>query len=171
MKIETTKVTKLVISEADRLDPVHVFLEDIGPRQGRITINCYGQSWTAYWGGMGDRTIAQFFQSCDEYYLAGKLSNIRASVTDFDAIQEQAKRLVLKLRRERDISLGKARELFDAVNQIGHVDRGEDLPREIMEAIYGDDWWCRLPEKPNPEHQYLCRIINTVKAALGSNAE
>lgn len=162
MKIETTKVTKLTISGIDRLDPVSVILEDIGPHQGEITIKCYGQAWSAYWGSMGDRPIAEFFASCDVHYLAGKLSNIRSSVVDIDGITEHAKRHILRMRREKEIGMFEARDLF---NQAGHInDPFEESKLMIM--IYGDDWWHALPEKTNIDYEYLCRIINAVKDAL-----
>ena len=52
MKIEASKVTKLLISEVQGLDPITVFLEDYEPGKGKITVSCWGKSWTAYWGGM-----------------------------------------------------------------------------------------------------------------------
>ncbi|MCK5607578.1 hypothetical protein KAR91_37185 [Candidatus Pacearchaeota archaeon] len=164
MKIESSKVNKIVLREVKGLDPVHIFLEDLGPRQGQITIKCYDESWTASWGGMGDRTIAEFFCSCDEHYLAKNLSNIDSSVTDLDKVAERARAHVLKLRREKDIDDLEARELFDSADSI------EDPfnEGELMQKIYGDDWWCCLPTKPNPNYEYLCRIINAVRSALKS---
>ena len=68
LKVERSTVTKLVITGAPRLDPITVFLEDFGRRdcptesdpsyqtaQGKITVNCWDNSWNAYWGGMGPR--------------------------------------------------------------------------------------------------------------------
>ena len=57
LKVERSTVTKLVITGAPRLDPITVFLEDLGRRncpteanpnhetaQGKITINCWDRS-------------------------------------------------------------------------------------------------------------------------------
>lgn len=61
-----------------RLDPIRVHLHDFGPGKGRITIECYGQSWSACWGAMGeDRTVGQFFQLCDSDYLIQNLTQGR----------------------------------------------------------------------------------------------
>jgi hypothetical protein len=53
MKIETSKVTKIritdLIDSEFKLDPITVILEDLGPSKGKILIECYGQSWAAYW--------------------------------------------------------------------------------------------------------------------------
>lgn len=60
MKITEKLIRHLEISEVQNLDSIRVTLEDIEPRKGRINIECYGKAWASYWGGMGDRTIAEF---------------------------------------------------------------------------------------------------------------
>lgn len=40
LKVEHSTVTKLVISGAPNLDPITVFLEDLAPCKGNITISC-----------------------------------------------------------------------------------------------------------------------------------
>lgn len=70
MKVQASNVQKMLITEVPGLDPVTVILEDIEPRKGKIIIECYSKSWSAYWGGMGDRNIAEFFCSCNDHYLA-----------------------------------------------------------------------------------------------------
>ena len=73
MKIEKSEVTKLTLTELKNLDLVNVFLEDYEHGKGKITIECYGKAWSAYWGGMGDRTISKFFCSANNGYIIGKL--------------------------------------------------------------------------------------------------
>lgn len=146
MKIEEKVITKINITEVEGLDPIGVVLEDLGPRQGKIAIDCYGQSWTAYWGGMGPNSIAEFFCSCDEHYLAKKLSSIADWVYDIDAIRKQAEQEGIECYRD---------------------DPWNDY--EFMAQMYGNDmqsWHFDLPTKSNPDYQYLCKIINAVKAAL-----
>ena len=43
MKINITTVTKIHLTDLDRLDPVGVILEDLEPRKGKLTIDCYGK--------------------------------------------------------------------------------------------------------------------------------
>lgn len=177
MKIETTKVEKILISEIDRLDPVSVVLEDIGPGQGKIIIECYGQSWASSWGGMGkDRTIAQFFCSSSEDYLAGNLSNIESSITDEDEIKNTFKRQIVKDLREREINIYEARTMFERVEMMELSDvmtgcRNSLDDRELLIKVFGDDWWQSLPTKTNPDYAYLCRIIRAVKEALKFNLQ
>ena len=163
MKIKKSMVTKIKISEVDGLDEISVILEDLGPRQGNIHITCYGEAWTSYWGGMGDRTIAQFFCACDEHYLAGNLSGVRSTVEDFDALTNIVRRKIIEDRRALDVDADKAREQFDEAESLDPRNIGH---QELLQDVLGDDWWCSLPSKPNPDYEYLCRIINTVKAAF-----
>lgn len=146
MDIKTEKVTKLVLSKIDRLDPVTVFAEDICPNQGKITITCYGEAWTAYFGSIGDSGIADFICSCDESYLAGKLSDIESNINDIDAIKKQADEKGIECWRD---------------------DPWNDY--EFLSEMYGPDmmeWSDSLPKKKNHKYTYLCRIIKAVQDAL-----
>lgn len=171
MNIEKSTITKLQITGATALDPITVIAEDLGPCQGKIIIECYGQSWSAYWGGMGNRTIAEFFCRCDEHYLAGKLSSIWDRIPDYDNLKTWLKTSVIKLRREDEISKEEARTHWDDIDLWIYNDEESLRSAEggkLALAIIGDDWWTAIPTAPNPEYQYLCRIINAVKAALKS---
>lgn len=172
MKIEESYVRRLTISEVPGLDPIRVTLEDIGPGQGRINIECYGQAWANYWGGMGKDTIGEFVAGCDIHYIAGKLSSIPAQVFDPDKLIESLKRDIFKERRRRWISKDKARDLYCDIDNM-------DLPNSVdglwhmadtLTELLGDEWWYRLPEKDNPDYTYLTRIITAVKSALKGGA-
>lgn len=76
MKIDAVNVRAFEISDvqdSDRLDPIQVFLQDIGPRSGRIVVECYGQAWSAYFGGAGDEGIHEFLRRVDSHYLTNKM--------------------------------------------------------------------------------------------------
>jgi len=66
------------ITDAKGLDPIHVFWIDSGPGQGYVTIICYGEAWSAYFGGMGDRTIKEFFAAADTGYMVSKMGITRS---------------------------------------------------------------------------------------------
>lgn len=179
MKVETSTCTKVVISDLMnsefKLDPVTVYLNDIGPRQGKITIECYGQSWSAYWGGMGERTIAEFFCSCNAHYLAGKLSDIDSNIDDLEGLPAIARQEVISLRKAREINADEARDMYDDASCL-EVERADnlhgDLPAgELMRKIFGDEWWHAIPNKPNPDYEYLCQIIRAVQAGLRTMKE
>lgn len=146
MKIKKSEVTKLLLTEVEALDPISVFLEDFEPRQGKVTIECYGKSWSSYWGGMGDRTISEFFLSCDEHYIAKNLSDIKSEIFDIDKIRKDAELKGVECSRD---------------------DPWNDY--EFLAEMYGSDpydWLNDLPKKSNPEYVYLCRIIKAVQTAL-----
>lgn len=73
-----------VVLDVPSLDPVLVILQDIGPGQGRIIVECFGEAWAAYWAGLGNRTVAQFVSEVGIDYLqtrltGGKVDRKRAS--------------------------------------------------------------------------------------------
>ncbi len=170
MKAELTTVRKLnltdLMGEPHKLDPVSVILEDFEPGKGKIIIECYGQSWSAYWGSMGGKSIATFFCRCDEHYIANNLSGIRGDIPDYEALEITAKKEVCRLRRDGDLSATEARELYDDVGYFSYAESAHDLNGRDMQAIFGDEWWHSIPDKPNPDYQYLCRIIKAVQAGI-----
>lgn len=73
VKANPAKLNSIRIENINNLDPITVFFENFEPHTGRITVVCYGQSWTAFFGSMSDQTIEQFIKDVPESYLANKL--------------------------------------------------------------------------------------------------
>lgn len=73
IKKNPAKVDSIRIEGAPALDPVTVFFEDFEPHTGRVTVVCYGESWTAFFGSMHDETIRDFVKCAPVSYLANKL--------------------------------------------------------------------------------------------------
>lgn len=174
MKIDETYIRHLTITGIPDLDPIRVTLQDIGPGQGRINIECFGQAWANYWGGMGNETIAEFFASCSAQYISGKLSSVHSHVFNPEGLADSLKREIIKDRRNWITSKGDARKRWNAIADI------EPIPETVeglwyigdkMHELLGDEWWYSLPEKPNPDYVYLCRIIKAVQAALKELAD
>lgn len=176
MKVETSTVTKLLITGAEGLDPITVFLEDLAPCKGKITVNCCGKSWTAYWGGMWDGlTVGRFFCKLSTAYIIGyfdqKMSARRFSG---DALAEKAKRLVLKERRTFCYDRAEAREMYDDAEDLRDspsIDHLHGAHSELMHKLFGDEWWHLSTDatEPNPDYAYLERIVLAVQAALSSS--
>lgn len=175
MRITESTVTKLVIDQLEALDPITVIAEDLEPRKGKITVSCFGKSWTAYWGGMGSDTIAEFFCGCDTGYIIGYFApNLSSNKFSGVALAKLARREALKLRRSLDIDSDEARELFDNADDLAEFETLEAVYHchgESMTRIFGDDWWNGLHEatEPNSDYQYLCRIIEATQQALATS--
>ncbi len=198
LQIERSVVTKLVITGAFRLDPVTVFLEDLGSRsvplegkpdyktgEGKITISCSSQSWTAYWGGMGERTVSQFVAKCDASYVLNCL-NCGMSTTRFSgaALVALAWRCIVDRRRTRNWSewaLGhldaeNARALFNRLDELRDIETTHECwhHSDLLSELFGDEWHYPVGEKAveeNHEYTYLLRIVQAVQQALSQPAQ
>lgn len=199
MRIEKSAVTKIVISEVPRVDPIAIFLEDLGQhvyqyddkpshisRQGKITIECYGESWSAYWGGMGDRTVSQFFSDCSVDYIAGCLRRgtaLEPTVFSGEALELGVRRVIIDCRRGRKAGLWEcgrldkedARRLFDASDYLGNFETTDGLMHsreasDLLTELFSVEWHHAVTDLafvPNGKYVYLCRIIETIQQALG----
>lgn len=59
-----------ITNPAPNLDPIDVIFLDHSPGRGRIIVRVYSQSWTAWWGAMGEHhTVRTFFLKADSHYL------------------------------------------------------------------------------------------------------
>lgn len=68
------------ITDAPRLDPIRVYLQDLGQGHGRITIECYGAAWACYFSSIGSgRTIAEFVREVGPDYLTNAFDSARAT--------------------------------------------------------------------------------------------
>lgn len=144
---------KYFIGETKDLDPVTVYTEEFhssekSGNQGMITIVCFGESWSAFFGGIGDMTLIDFINSCDDHYLANKICNgLDDTLTDYD-----------KLTEGTGIVITNSFELGQAMPELSeHLD---------------DDWYMDMPQKSNPKYEYLMRVVHVVKMyfSSGSNA-
>lgn len=171
LKITVTSVTKMLIVGADRLDPITVFLEDITQGNGKITVSCFGKSWTAHWAAMGENTtVAEFFVNSHPQYIIGYFSpSLRAGQYSAEKTAIAAKRRVLELRREEELSFVEAREFFEdsaCIEQEATIESLYQHNNKMLSILFGDDWWHCVEEEPNPDYKYLERIVKAVQDAL-----
>lgn len=117
-------------------------------------------------GGIGDSPLAQFLTSVSADYIANCLQRgIDEKVFDPDGVVKHAKSEIIKQRRARDLSEEDAREQYSEIEDQPIEDDPMRQP-DLMQKVFGDEWWYRLPKKPNPDYVYLCRIITAVQQAL-----
>jgi hypothetical protein len=68
----------LHITGAPNLDAILVCFTDFGPGKGMVTLVCFGNAWSAYFGSMGggagsELSIREFFLGAGTDYLTNKL--------------------------------------------------------------------------------------------------
>ncbi|WP_313329808.1 hypothetical protein [Comamonas sp.] len=178
MKIKKSTVTVLSISEVPHLDPIRVMLDDLGPSQGRLNIGIYGRAWETAWFSMGGKTLTQFILSCDDHYIVKNLAGgISSTKFSGDALHAHAKKTIRS--RRKGIGEWQFDRLSDAAahDLMGRVGALLECGSEsaawsqnlLLTAIYGEDWH-QLAEAdaPNPEYDYLVRIVEAVRQALKS---
>lgn len=167
MKVLAEPVQQIVIIGFERLDPIRVMWSDYGPGKGRITITCWDDAWSNYWGAMGPGwDMATFFMKASDGYLAGKLKNgLPEQITDEEALEKGCRAEVIKMRREKDLSQKQARDLWEQI-EFADFDLPWQANAEVLEAVFGDDWYHALPRRENPQYTHLCNIVRAVKHGL-----
>lgn len=166
---DVTEVTTLRLTGIDeggeigRLDPITVSLENYKPGQGKITIECFGKSWTARWGAMGDQTVQDFFLGCDRWYIAKNLSNLHEEQPKTDGYREWLAELLVERTKEGSIPLMQSQKLREQIEEMDDCVEGNEA---LISQVAGADWWDFLPTEPNPDYEYLTRIILAVQAGL-----
>jgi len=173
MKCTESKVTKLLITDVKGLDPLTVFLENYEPGKGKLTLEIYGESYSAYWGGMGGGTLEQFILDSDNHYLSKNLAGLKdLSEPDYDSFAIEVKKQIIENRRIHIYSEKKARELWDNLDNL-------DLSKEFFDDSYnhqkiheiaGGEWWDLIPSKDSTLYKYLCKILDALKACLSERA-
>lgn len=187
MKLEVSNTVKLVISDLERLDPITVFIEDLGRRdaphegrpdywtgQGKLTISCYGKSWSAYWGGMGQRTVAQFVVDAHTEYVLNCLDRgIQSKKFSGSALVELSKKCILQRRRQQtgrhdwelgELSKFEARELWHDCEGLSDVETPNECWHrdKILTELFGAEWHYTVGDKAqeeNHEYSYLERVV------------
>jgi len=194
LKVERSTVTKLVTTGAPRLDPITVFLEDLGRRdcptesdpnyqtaQGKITISCWDKSWNAYWGGMGPRTVAEFVVKCGWDYVLNCLDRgISSTRFSGDALHAFAKKCIVQRRRQQtgrhdwelgELSKDEARELWQDIDVLRSIESSNECwhQSELLTELFGEEWHYPLDGQAveeNHEFTYLRRVVEAVQHAL-----
>lgn len=145
MKVTKTNTETYVITNVPRLDPVTVYVTNYEPGKGKIVVECYGSTWSTYWGGMSGGRLQPFFVGCDNAYIANRFVS-QCSETDFDKVAEMAK------EKGFDICAANSTELA--------------LMSREMRDCFGSDWIMDLPTRSTSEYGYACRVIDAVREAF-----
>lgn len=60
------------IPAGDGLDPITLYVDDAGNGSGHLTITCYADAWTCYWGSMGCE-LTKFVAGVGAEYLLSSM--------------------------------------------------------------------------------------------------
>ena len=176
MKIETKNVEKIKISGAKDLDPINIVFEYIDERRGQVNFDCYGESWSIYFGGMPSAGVKDFFRTSPPDYLIDKASGLDPDVFDFDGLKSKLRKEICKARRacktfknisSNQFELGQreARIWFDEVSRMNSIDDFHRIP--FVSWVLGEEWFLQdLPTKKNYKYFYLLQIIMVIQTAL-----
>lgn len=149
--------------------------------QGKITINCWSNSWNAYWGGMGPRTVAEFVADCDWHYILNCLDRgISPTVFSGNALHALAKKCIVQRRRQQtgrhewelgELSKDEARELWRDIDELRGIESANECWHQsrLLTELFGDEWHYPLDGKAveeNHKFTYLRRIVEAVQHAL-----
>lgn len=146
LPVEKSLTETYRIDYAKDLDPITVYATNYRPRAGKLVIECSGQAWAHYWGGMGDQSLQAFVAKSDNDYLLEKFLR-ETRETDFDAVTDEAQK-----RGFRDLVVTNDVEVAM-------------LEKEMSEC-FGPQWMMDLPRRHTAEYRYLGPILDAVKAAL-----
>lgn len=166
MKVIESTVRTLKISGIESLDLITVYLENFELGKGKITIECYGKSWSSYWPAMGG-TIEEFFMRTSEDYAASNLQHMNSTTFDAEATEKAIAKEILRARKSGDLTSYEAREALETISgyesEMDYIDSRD----KALKIVLGDEpWHYDFKEKPNPDYVYLCRIIRAVQQAL-----
>lgn len=163
MNIETTPIKCLKITEIDYLDPITVFIENIKPKKGKVTIECFGKSWTCFWTSMPCETVEDFLLLKDEDYIVGKLSDIPSLVpVKGQELRDYIRESIQIAKEDGRIDENEAKVLI----KFSTFESADQIPDCFIMQIFGDSAYFSPPHEDNPEYDHLCRIVGAVKKAL-----
>lgn len=161
MEVKETTVRKILITGVEDLDPVNVYIEEYTPTSGKITIECFSQAWSYFWGSIGEMSIMEFFCSCDNHYLSSKFApHMKSEIDDYDRLPEYAREHIIERRKCWEFEKDTARDLYDKAKYL------EQDNHDLMFEIFGEEWWYNVPKQPNHQYEYLGRILDASKKGV-----
>lgn len=175
MQIKRTTVEKIRIEDihaSHRLDPVEVIVENFGEGAGKITISCYGEVWTGFWGSMGG-TVEEFFQRVSNDYLINKMADYRETEPDTDADPDFLRAEIIRQRKSGHLDRAEAatawRYMDDFAPDRNRLCYAETPPELGLLEGMDEPWYYPWPKKPNHKYEYLSRILDVVREVIKPN--
>lgn len=180
--------------EVIKIDETDIFLQDLGPSQGKITVsNTWGYNYSMYWGSMGG-DLKSFLKHINAGYFASKLlgakdetqMDVRKTFTEIRKYIREEMRLswyehqeFQKDMRERLNSF--QRECESEPNANYFVDRFNHFVKRLDFSLIKDRYdakrmeeefenitepWHFIVDKPSQEYVWLTKLHKKLKKAL-----
>lgn len=192
MKIEIGNIKQIKISDVEGLDPIRVMVEEYGHGEAKVIIDCYGQSWSSYWGSMGG-TLREFFTRTNVDYLLNCFDRgLRPTTQELDtqAMQttfvEKVRETVIERVKDGYTKCPCNREVYDECLNVDLQAIAPEHPYDYWsfdhysmteaswEAVFSDkeyfsEWMNNsVPEEylPNWDYLYLHKIVSTVREGV-----
>jgi hypothetical protein len=89
------------IEGVEGLDPVTVLIDNESLGRGLVVVECYGRSWSAFFGATGQTSMEMFLSRLDADYLASALtrgSRRRPTVSDSAYLDRIADAVIKAMR-------------------------------------------------------------------------
>lgn len=132
--------------------------------------------YSYHWNAFGD-SFKKFLTEIDSYYLLNKTA--KQDYFDLGKYQEKVKPVIVKLRKERELSKDEARELWEFVDNLDYGNSydlvcNEIFENEILSKVYSGDVYYSdfAPERdysPNAEafaHNIFPKFVEILKAEI-----
>lgn len=134
MKIEDTLIRQVKITDVQGLDPIRVMIEEYDRGQAKVIIECYGQSWSSYWGSMGGdlvefftRTNVDYLSNCFDRGLRNRDLEVDTSAM-LDQFKKAMRESILDRRKDGCIDKDDAATLWEQCNNLDQHDLDEMRP-------------------------------------------
>ncbi|BCE02954.1 hypothetical protein [Marinicellulosiphila megalodicopiae] len=181
MNIVDTAIRSLKITGVERLDPVSVYIEGYVQGKGKLTVECFGKSWSAFWGAIGKKTVEEFILSSDICYLANSLwdHSKEQYEDDLTGVTQYVRKTIIERRREEFVCRDTARAIYDI------EDWEYSMPQHPYDEFHKHDDLSEyqfidaqsilenynIEQKQTSEYAYLNRIVSVVQDALKQLSE
>lgn len=183
MEIEITTIEKVRLTNMEKLDPIDVFWDVTSPTSGKVTINCYGKSWTSFWPAVGEKGIKAFFKRSSNCYIIGYLdNNLESTEPDWDEYKSILAKKARKASIEDRIRDTELEDIIYAINDmdedtLNNLKKSEPysfdpssllLHEGLDEDVINDflDLDIDIPTQAHHDYAYLSRIVDAVKASI-----
>ncbi len=177
-----------------KIDETDIFLQELGPSQGKITVsNTYGYNYSTYWGSMGS-DLKSFLKTINAGYFADKLLGAKES-TEMD-VKKTFAAIRKHIQAEMNLPWYNHQEfqkdMREVLNSFQRECESEPNPRYFVDRFYNvfkrldysliqdryfakqieEDFdgitepWYFIVDKPSQEYLWLTKLHKKLKKVL-----